>query len=140
MISLGAKVKLPKLKIDTPNKAFWQAVGITEAKEIHKTTLAGRDANGGQFQSYSKAYAKHRQSKGRSSRVNLTFTGRMLGSMVRGVRAAKTRVTIIMSGEQGFKASSIESGGREFFAISDKRATAIYNNVLKWMTKRNKLK
>lgn len=140
MISLNAKVKLPKLKLDTPDRKFWHAVGITEAKEIHKATLAGRDASGVQFRSYPKAYEDYRASKGRTRRVNLTFTGRMLGSMVRGVRAAKDRVTIIMSGEQGFKASNIEAGGREFFAISDKRATAIYNNVLEWMTKRNKLK
>ncbi len=140
MIGIGATVKLPKIDIDCPDTRFWLATGMTEAKEIHKNTLAGRDVDGQQFKPYSEAYRQHRVDNGRTSRVNLTFTGRMLSSLTRGVRAYKNRATITLTGEQGFKAYMLEEGKRDFFGISEKRSAAIYKAVLKWMTRKNNLK
>ena len=140
MISLSTRVRLPKLEIKDPDKRFWQAVGITEAREIHKRTVSGEDADDSAFKPYSQSYKKYRISKGRSSRVNLNFTGRMLSQLARGIRAAGDRVTISLLGSSGAKASGIEAFGREFFSLSDKRQTAIFKRVTKWMEKKNSLK
>jgi hypothetical protein len=140
MISVSAKVRVPKITITNPDRRFWQGVGLEEVKQIHQRTLKGKDADERQFDKYSDAYKRLRAKKGRSSRVNLTFTGRMLASMGRGIRASRNKVRIIMSGGEGFKAWVLERGGREFFSISKKREEAIKQRVIKWMTKKNNLK
>jgi hypothetical protein len=141
MINVSAKVRLPKLVIDCPDRRFYQGVAITEVKEIHKRTLAGDDADEKKFKKYSDNYAKYRQKKGRQFMTpNLTFSGRMLASMGRGIRATKNRATITLLGRQGFKADSLERGGREFFSLSRKRQKAIEERVKRWMTKKNDLK
>lgn len=48
---------------------------------ISKRTDKGINAEGRSFKRYKKAYQKFRQSKGRSAKVNLQFTGEMLRSM-----------------------------------------------------------
>jgi hypothetical protein len=140
MISISARVRVPKITIKNPDQRFWQSVGIQEVAEIHKRTLKRKDANERQFDKYSESYKKLRAKAGRSRHVNLTFSGRMLKSMGRGIRASRNRVRLIMSGEEGFKSWVLERGGREFFSISKKREEAIRRNVIKWMTKKNKLK
>lgn len=140
MISVSAKVRLPRLEVDCPDKAFFQRVAITEIREIHKRTLQGTDADETAFKPYSKAYAKVRAKAGRTSQVNLTFSGRMLASMARAIKLRKNGATIYLAGSSGFKAWNLEEKGREFFAISDKRGKAIYDKVREWLTKKNGLK
>lgn len=41
-------------------------------------TQKGKDTKGKSFKKYSKDYAKHKQKKGRGTKVNLTYTGAML--------------------------------------------------------------
>ena len=154
MISLSAKVKLPDLKIDCPGKRFWLGVGVTEVKEIHKRTLSSRNVDGKAFDAYSKDYA-YKKATGRVwkgkvaqyhsakgfNQPNLAMTGRMLGSMRNGIRAYKNRVTIMLSGEQGYKAWMIEKNKNyQFFAVSNKRHEIIKKNVRSWMTRKNRLK
>jgi len=140
MINISAKVKLPKLEIKNPDKRLWQAVGITEAREIHKRTLSGEDADDRSFKPYSQAYKDYRISKGRTGQVNLTFTGRMLSQLARGIRATTNSVTISLLGSSGVKAIKNEALGREFFALSNSRRAAIYKRVSNWMAKKNGLK
>lgn len=48
---------------------------------ISKRSDQGTGSSGRRFKSYSEAYAKFKQSKGRSAKVNLQFTGEMLRTM-----------------------------------------------------------
>ena len=150
MIDVGVKIKTPVIKIDCPEKRFYQGVGVTEAREIHKRTLKGKDADESRFAAYSDAYKKLRatgkaqKSVGprQVSTVNLSMSKRLLSSMARGIKATKRGVTLNLSGEDGFKAHSLENSKkrREFFSLSDKRVLAIRERVKRWMTKKNGLK
>jgi hypothetical protein len=141
MIGLNLRIKVPKITIKTPAQRFWQRVGLKEVGMIQeRTEVKHKDANERQFNKYSDAYKKLRAKTGRSRHVTLSYTGRMLKSMGRGIRASKNRVRIILSGGEGFKAWVLERGGREFFSISKKREEAIRRNVIRELTKKNNLK
>lgn len=135
---ITVKKNFKTLKIDTPtDKKFWQAVGIDTVSTIRENTERGRDADGKAFKPYNKQYRKQRTKSGRNARVNLSWTGNMLASMGRGIRATTNGVKIIVSGEQGFKIWQNERRGREFFAVSDKEARKILNRITRWVDRHN---
>ena len=57
-----------------------KVVGEFVMGEIRERTQAGKSVSGKRFASYKPSYLKYRQKHERRSRVNLTFTGAMLGS------------------------------------------------------------
>lgn len=134
---ITVKKNFKSLKINVPQtKTFWQSVGIDTVSTIRDNTERGIDAEGRQFKQYSKKYRKRRTKSGRSSRVNLTFTGNMLAAMGRGIRATTNGVRIIVSGEQGFKIFQNEKT-REFFAVSEKEARKILNRIKRFVDRKN---
>lgn len=139
-IGVTTKVTIPKIDIKTPEeKRFWKAVGLEAVKDIRKRTQAGKDADNKAFKPYKKATAVDRAKRGRSSKVNLTDSGRMLGSMVHGIRARKGGVWIKLSGRQGFKAWNIKHNQRRnFFALNDKQVKKVIKLISKWIAKKNK--
>jgi hypothetical protein len=126
------------LKIKLPStKQFWQSVWIETVSVIRENTERGVDADGKQFKQYSKQYKKQKGKSGRSTRVNLLWSGQMLSAMGRGVRATTHGVKIILSGEQGFKAWQNEKQGREFFAISKRNSDKTLRKVKRWIDRHN---
>jgi hypothetical protein len=136
MIKVTPKYK--SLNIKTPqSKAFWQAVGVEQASSIRDRTDRGIDADGRSFKPYSTNYRRQRGESGRSTKVNLTWTGKMLAAMGRGIRATNNGVKIIVAGEEGFKIWSNERRGREFFAISTKEAEKVLRKIIRWIDRNN---
>jgi hypothetical protein len=140
MISIGAKVKIPRIAIKTPeDRTFWKAVGIELVKDIRKRTQAGQDADDRGFKPYAKETVNQRVKRGRTSRVNLTDTGKMLGAMPKGVRPTKNGVKLRITGREGFKAYNIKfNQKRNFFAFNDKQVKRVIKKIKAWMKKKNK--
>jgi phage gpG-like protein len=80
-----------------------EAVSVIKAR-----TLQGVGVDGSGFADYSEGYAKYREKKGRTASVNLTFHGRMLGSMA---------------------TTNIPNGSKIYFADADRRNIAAYHNT-----------
>ena len=138
MIKVSKNFTAKSLAIKTPStKQYWQSVGIETVTVIRTNTERGRDADGRQFKQYTAQYKKQRGKSGRSTRVNLLWTGQMLTAMGRGIRATTHGVKIILSGEQGFKAWQNERNGREFFAISRKNADRTLRKIIRWIDRHN---
>ena len=79
----AAKGALDKLKVKIPSAT---AKGIAVASTfiqnaIKDRTRKGRDFKGVAFKPYSKAYAKKRLKRNKTTLPNLKFTGQMLGNM-----------------------------------------------------------
>jgi hypothetical protein len=142
MIQVQTKVKAPKVTLTVPTNdpKFWKAVGLDAAKGIVKRTQAGRDVNNRGFKSYKESTKKQRTKRGRTPFVNLTDTGRMLGSVFRGVRAKGNSVILLLTGEQANKAWNIERGGREFFGISRQQIPNLLKRAQTWIRRKNKMK
>lgn len=135
------KVVMPKLTVKTPDKSFWMAVATQFAKDVRKRTeTAGLDAEGKSFGSYSSYYEKMRIKKGRGAMVNLSFTGKMLGALAKGISATANRARVTLSGSEGGKAWNLERQGRVFMEISKKNADDIIKGVANWTAQKNKLK
>lgn len=138
---IKVNVKKPMIKIAVPeDPKFWGAVGIQVARKVRERTESGLDVDRKRFKPYSREYREYRKEKGRSSKVNLTFTGRMLGAVASGVRATKRGAKIIMSGRQGAKAWGNTRRGRDWFGLDTKTKKQTLESVIKWMTRKNKLK
>jgi hypothetical protein len=140
MFDINVKVKGQKIKFNAPdNPTFWRAVAVEAQKEIRtRTEKTGKDVDDRSFVAYSKAYEKRRAARGRSTRPNLSFTAKMLGSM-RPI-GRKGYAVIRLTGEQAEKAIGNEARGREFFGLSKGQTKTIFKEVLAWVTKHNKLR
>lgn len=134
------KVKVPEINIKTPeDRRFWRAVGIEMAKDIRKRTEGGKDADERRFRPYAKSTVIDRVKRGRTSQVNLTDTGKMLGAMARGIRESKSGVKIRITGRDGFKAGNIKfDQRRNFFSFNDKQVLKVVKLIKKWMVRKNK--
>ena len=138
-VGITINVTTPKIEITPPDKRFWQAVGLEAVKDIKKRTLAGKDVDNRPFKIYKKSTVIGKAKRGKSTRVNLSESGRMLNSMVLGIRAKKNGVWIKMTGRQGFKAWNIKHNQkRNFFAFNDKQVKRIIVLIKKWIAKKNK--
>jgi hypothetical protein len=140
MINFDFRIKVPDLEFETPAVKDWRAIGINETKEIRKRTEdRGKDYEQKGFKSYTKAYEDYRAASGRSRSPNLSFSGRMLGAMAKGIRPHSNMVKIILTGEEAIKAFGNEKRGRTFFSISKKRADEILKGIDIWLAKKNDL-
>ena len=145
MIALKAKIGKIEIDIETPaNRKFWRRVGEGVRDVIHTRTYdRGEDADRHTFKPYSKAYeAKKRKAGLPSFKPNMSFSGRMLTAMKRGIRPRLrgNGVRLILSGEEGGKAYINEKRGREFFAMSDKNRVTIIKMVDRELVRLNGLK
>ena len=76
--------KALKRKGKNVKQSLTRALSITAQEGINiieQRTEDGSGYKGGKFKRYSAKYAKFRKAKGRGSKVDLQFSGRMLGSM-----------------------------------------------------------
>lgn len=140
MIKPAIKVHVPPIKIDTPeDPRFWKAVGLELTKDIRKRTQQGKDADNRTFTPYTNETRERRLKRGRTAKVNLTDSGKMLGAMPRGIRARKSGVRLQITGREGFKAFNIKfNQKRNFFAFNDKQVKRVIKLIKKWMKRKNK--
>ncbi len=132
-------IKMPDLSIDMPGKTFYQAAALEVKKRIRKRTETDKkDYQGKGFKKYSAKYGIYRSKSGRGVKPNLSFSGKMLGSMK--VLASKITGKVVLSGEEAKKARGNEARGRIFFALHDKDRDAVMKLVTNWMGRKNKLK
>lgn len=100
---------------------------------MDRTTSQHVDADGAAFKPYSKGYSAKRAKAGRSDAVNLTFTGRMMSSVRRGVQSkSNDHIEIGVSGDEVDKAAYVEEAGREFIGVSDEDGEGIEKIVDEW--------
>jgi len=116
-------------------KKLLNEIGSTATAMITQRTLAGTDVDGKAFKAYSPLYKQTRAKKGRSTTVNLSFTGRMLAA-IKHKLISKTQVMLHFSrGEEGRKALYL-SKERNFFGISKNELHKINEKLIKpWMRK-----
>lgn len=140
MIRPTVKVKVPKIVIKTPeDPRFWKATGLELTKDIRKRTQQGKDADNRSFKPYTKETLERRLKRGRTAKVNLTDSGKMLGSMPRGVRPSKHGVKLQLTGREGFKGFNIKfNQKRNFFAFNEKQVKRVIKLITKWMKRKNK--
>lgn len=72
----------PLAQIKPTTKAVMKEVGLLARERIVRRTLAGNDALGGAFQSYSPGYAKRKARELGAGSVNLQVSGSMLNAIV----------------------------------------------------------
>lgn len=81
-----------------------------------KQRIAKGEGLRGPFKPYTPAYARFRKDAGRSTdKVNLFFTGRMIGGMQ--VDATDTKAEVFFLGEEALKAMGHHYRKRPFFAL-----------------------
>ena len=130
-IDFKVSVDIPPLDLKTPKADWWEKRGIEAAKEIRvRTEDKGLDVKGQGFRAYSPSYSKYRAETGRSTTPNLSYSGRMLGAMAKGVRASKDKAVITLSGAEGGKAYTNEARGREFFSLSESQVDKLAQKYL----------
>lgn len=85
--------------------------------QILARTAQGKDVEGNDFDDYSPAYAAFRKKAGRpTDKVDLFFTGKMLGSITHKVEEDKA--TIFFAGADESEKAYWVNQGRNFFGIS----------------------
>ena len=98
-------------------------------------TSSGKDVEGLPFEPYSRSYAAVRAEKGLpTGRVDLFFTGRMLGSMTYEEEKHQVRLFFMSTPRSDSKASNAaiafyNNEVREFFSISSTEQKAVLNLV-----------
>jgi len=134
-----AEPTIPDLTITPPDVTFWRAAATEARRSIRvRTESKGQDHQERRFIGYGAKYAEYRQKKGRSSWPNLSFSGRMVGSMQ--TTAKNLTGKISLSGEEANKALGNEERGRIFFGLSKSDIDAVLKTVDAWMTRKNRLK
>lgn len=119
--NVGAMVgKAPKaLKI-----AGLEAINIIEDR-----TASGRETGLIRFKAYSEKYKSFRKSKGRSTKPDLQFSGRMLGSMTS--KVGKDKVTIFFTRAEEAKKAAMNEKTRPFFGLNRKDQKHLANVFFK---------
>ena len=130
MISIGGtkfelgmrdlKKKVLKARRQIIGKTVMTGIAEQGLTIIQKRTQVGKDLLGRRFTKYTDAYRKRRLKKGRSgTRVDLTFSGRMLGAMQsKFIRAGKAVINFSRA-EEAAKAGGNERK-RQFFGVVSK--------------------
>lgn len=113
------------------SKALLLSMALYAKTKILERTALGKDFEGRAFEIYTPTYKMFRQKHGRpTARVDLFFSGRMLGAMDAKADPLKA-VLYFKSRKEAQKASGLNYGNRkipkrrEFFALSRKDKAAI---------------
>ena len=97
--------------------------------EIHSRTLSSKDRNLKSLKPYSTSYREFRQSKGRGSDVNLTYTGAMLGAMTHKDIPNGLRFTFMSKSE--LDKAYQNSKTRDFFGVDKNQEKKIRKKLSK---------
>lgn len=113
--------KALKRKGKNVKQSLAKALSITAQQGINiieQRTEDGSGYKGGKFKRYSAKYAKFRKAKGRGSKVDLQFSGRMLGSMTS--KSNSRKATIFFTRAEEAKKAAMNNKSRPFFGFSRK--------------------
>lgn len=104
-----------------------ERVGARAVIMIARRTAKGLDYKGEKFRPYEVRYAKFRKEAGRQvDRVDLNFSGRMMGSLMYKVNASAGSVTLFFPPSEAAKAhGNQEAMGRRFFDFSQAELDAL---------------
>ena len=94
---------------------------LSELAEYLNTQLegdSGKEINGRPFKPYDEKYAAFRKSRGRGTKVDLQFTGRMRGSMTS--KADDKKAKIFFTRAEEAKKAAMNNKTRPFFGFSAK--------------------
>lgn len=109
-----------------------------EVAEIQIRTQAGRDVNDMAFEPYSEKYRRIKESTGRGSGVNLTFTGAMLAAIqtrIERIGAKFSGVIFFGSAREAAKAQGNQER-REFFALGRRQIERIQETIRRALNER----
>lgn len=120
--------KLSK-NIDSP-KLLNEVANNARAIIVINTQQKGVDYKGKTFKPYSPAYKKRRQKKGRSGRVNLTFTNQMMSSIIHRLIGKGKILMTFSRAREAKKAGWQEDKGRDFFGLSSKSMETIKKKTI----------
>lgn len=111
-------------------------IGTTAKAMIMQRTSAGKAVSGSRFHAYSPSYKKQRRKAGRTTKVNLQWTGRMLSS-IRHKRISKIAVEMSFTrGEERDKATWVSDGGRDFFDLNKRELQKMNARIIRPHIKR----
>lgn len=98
-----------------------------ETDEIVKRTQSGQSVNGGGFAPYTPAYKKFKAKKGRSGKVDLTFTGKMLAAIDYKIQKISNgfRATVFFNSAEAAAKAEGNSKKRQFFGFSKEQVDRI---------------
>lgn len=114
----GLRKSVDKIRGTMTGKAVMTGIAEEGLTIVQRRTQAGSNVKGGRFKKYTDQYRRFRQKKGRSAKVDLTFTGRMMGAMQSRFIKPGLAVVQFSRAEEAAKAGGIEKGGRNFFGIT----------------------
>ena len=124
--SLNAKLKRLEKTVDGDVRDM-NKVAARATLLVVDRTRKGRDSTGVKgkaFKKYSKKYAEYRGSKGRKTRVDLTFTGNLLSSITHSAKKSQA-VIFFRKSHENLKAHGLHNGNpkhnvpaRPFFGLT----------------------
>jgi len=106
--------------------------GLAGVNMIEDRTAKGRSFKGSMFKKYNAQYAAFRSSRGRGTKPNLEFTGRMLGSM--SVVSNHKEAEIFFTRGTEAKKAAMNNEKRPFFGFSRnerKKLVSVFERNLK---------
>lgn len=107
--------------------------------QIKKRTLAGKDADNHLFEPYSDKYALFRREKGRpTGKVDLFFSGSMLGAMTSDVDSREIRIYFMNTSDSKNSRNSLKAfflnQRRNFFALSENDVRGIIEIIEEYLS------
>jgi hypothetical protein len=122
------------------SRAFFESVGAYVAQALRRRTLAGRDVEGRLFAPYGRSWRAFREAHGRpGSRVDLCFTGAMLGALSWGATAEDVRVYFLPTADARGASSAEKAHAlnrrRQFFGLSENERAEIVRMLLEYVEK-----
>lgn len=125
VINLGRVIqRLRHITHNLFSKRLMDEIGLYVISQIQIRTAEGKDVVGANFAPYTAHYRLFRQEKGRStSKVNLFFTGSMMGSMTHEATDDMTRIFFMNTKDPSGASNPLKAYGlnrkRNFFAIGE---------------------
>lgn len=102
-----------------------------EVAEMVKRTQSGRDVSGQPFRAYTKEYAAMKNKRGRSTRPDLTFTGRMLANITHRVKKVGSKIVAEIFFSSAKEAAKAQGNlqHRDFFGFSKDQLSRIKDRL-----------
>lgn len=113
---------------------LYARIGQILIRRIRQRTDRGEDVRGRSFAPYSKTYERYRADRGRTTSVNLQFTGRMLGGL-RIVGQTNDTLEVGLVGEELEKAAQLEGmrKSRVFIGVDNADEKIIDREIDRWL-------
>lgn len=146
-MAFGVNIKMimPNINLYTGDRRLMQKIGSEVVSEIKERTRRGFDVDKRKFEPYSPKTLAREEYKGRSRRVDLTFTGSMLRSITVTKVTDKEAFIGFTRGREEQKAMAHQFGERhlpirKFFGLSKLARLRVMRKFGDEIRKRNRLR